>query len=221
MAWCLWVTQVTRWPPVAVVFTTSIYWLDCAICGLLACAFCFTQADCSQWMMLLCLWSWYDYSWCRWPFNCKQGLLFPRQRSCEATKPGLSFFCEFILFVVFLCCRWMFVIVMLGLVSLVLVQILAAKNVSNVNRFVVEWDVNYQRWCVRWQETRFRQRYLDLMMNDNVRCNFITRARIISYIRRFFDEQGFLEVRTTSSLFACVTAQYVVLWHSLLLRRSF
>jgi len=39
----------------------------------------------------------------------------------------------------------MFVIVMLGLVSLVLVQILAAKNVSNVNRFVVEWDVNYQR----------------------------------------------------------------------------
>jgi lysyl-tRNA synthetase class 2 len=46
------------------------------------------------------------------------------------------------------------------------------------------------------KETRYRQRYLDLIMNDNVRNNFITRARIISYVRKFFDDLGFLEVET-------------------------
>ncbi|XP_058119977.1 lysine--tRNA ligase-like isoform X2 [Anopheles ziemanni] len=46
------------------------------------------------------------------------------------------------------------------------------------------------------KETRFRQRYLDLMLNNNVRSIFITRAKIISYVRRFFDQLGFLEVET-------------------------
>merc|ERR1711976_980897 len=46
------------------------------------------------------------------------------------------------------------------------------------------------------KETRFRQRYLDLIMNDNVRNKFITRARIINHIRLFLDELGFLEVET-------------------------
>ncbi|KAK9510250.1 hypothetical protein O3M35_005073 [Rhynocoris fuscipes] len=46
------------------------------------------------------------------------------------------------------------------------------------------------------KETRFRQRYLDLIMNDRVRQKFIIRAKIISYIRKFFDELGFLEVET-------------------------
>ncbi|CAB0011521.1 unnamed protein product [Nesidiocoris tenuis] len=46
------------------------------------------------------------------------------------------------------------------------------------------------------RETRFRQRYLDLIMNDKVRLKFIVRAKIISYIRKFFDSLGFLEVET-------------------------
>ncbi|XP_043275690.1 lysine--tRNA ligase isoform X2 [Venturia canescens] len=46
------------------------------------------------------------------------------------------------------------------------------------------------------KETRFRQRYLDLILNDKVREKFHIRARIIAYIRRFFDEMGFLEVET-------------------------
>ncbi|XP_076470627.1 lysine--tRNA ligase-like isoform X2 [Babylonia areolata] len=46
------------------------------------------------------------------------------------------------------------------------------------------------------KETRFRQRYLDLIINENVRQIFITRSRIINYLRRFFDEMGFLEVET-------------------------
>ncbi|XP_066493101.1 lysine--tRNA ligase isoform X2 [Tiliqua scincoides] len=46
------------------------------------------------------------------------------------------------------------------------------------------------------KETRFRQRYLDLILNDFVRQKFITRAKIITYIRNFLDELGFLEVET-------------------------
>ncbi|KAK0088930.1 hypothetical protein PV326_004672 [Microctonus aethiopoides] len=46
------------------------------------------------------------------------------------------------------------------------------------------------------KETRFRQRYLDLILNDKVRQKFHIRAKIISYIRRFFDQMGFLEVET-------------------------
>lgn len=46
------------------------------------------------------------------------------------------------------------------------------------------------------KETRFRQRYLDLILNGKVRKTFETRAKIIAYIRRFLDEYGFLEVET-------------------------
>ncbi|XP_071811724.1 lysine--tRNA ligase-like isoform X3 [Apostichopus japonicus] len=46
------------------------------------------------------------------------------------------------------------------------------------------------------KETRFRQRYLDLIMNEHVKDIFVTRAKIVSYVRKFFDEQGFLEVET-------------------------
>eukprot|EP01102_Stenamoeba_stenopodia_P008554 TRINITY_DN2468_c0_g1_i1.p1 TRINITY_DN2468_c0_g1~~TRINITY_DN2468_c0_g1_i1.p1 ORF type:complete len:562 (+),score=166.78 TRINITY_DN2468_c0_g1_i1:175-1860(+) len=46
------------------------------------------------------------------------------------------------------------------------------------------------------QETRFRQRYLDLLINSEVRNTFITRTKTINYIRRFFDSRNFLEVET-------------------------
>lgn len=46
------------------------------------------------------------------------------------------------------------------------------------------------------QETRFRQRYLDLIMNNFVRDKFIIRAKIVNYVRRFLDNLGFLEVIT-------------------------
>uniref|UniRef100_A0A8C5QIG1 Lysine--tRNA ligase n=1 Tax=Leptobrachium leishanense TaxID=445787 RepID=A0A8C5QIG1_9ANUR len=46
------------------------------------------------------------------------------------------------------------------------------------------------------KETRFRQRYLDLILNDYVRQKFLTRAKIITYIRKFLDDLGFLEIET-------------------------
>jgi len=49
---------------------------------------------------------------------------------------------------------------------------------------------------VKDKETRFRQRYLDLIINEPVRQVFITRTKIISYMRSFFDNMGFLEVET-------------------------
>ena len=45
-------------------------------------------------------------------------------------------------------------------------------------------------------DLRYRQRYTDLIMNAEVRETFIRRSRIISSIRRYLDEQGFLEVET-------------------------
>ena len=45
-------------------------------------------------------------------------------------------------------------------------------------------------------ETRYRQRYLDLMVNPEVRQVFETRARIIRLLRQFFDKRGYLEVET-------------------------
>ncbi|XP_023161391.1 lysine--tRNA ligase isoform X2 [Drosophila hydei] len=46
------------------------------------------------------------------------------------------------------------------------------------------------------KETRYRQRYLDLILNNKVRENFQIRAKIISYVRQFLDRMGFLEIET-------------------------
>lgn len=45
-------------------------------------------------------------------------------------------------------------------------------------------------------ELRYRQRYLDLMVNPEVREVFVTRSRIIQFIRSYLTERGFLEVET-------------------------
>ena len=45
-------------------------------------------------------------------------------------------------------------------------------------------------------DLRYRQRYVDLIMNEDVKDTFIKRSRIISCIRRFLDGEGFLEVET-------------------------
>ncbi len=45
-------------------------------------------------------------------------------------------------------------------------------------------------------DTRYRQRYLDLIVNPEVKDTFIKRSKIISTIRRYLDAQGFIEVET-------------------------
>ena len=46
------------------------------------------------------------------------------------------------------------------------------------------------------KETRYRQRYVDMIMNPEVRETFVERSRLISAMRRYMEDQGYLEVET-------------------------
>jgi lysyl-tRNA synthetase class 2 len=46
------------------------------------------------------------------------------------------------------------------------------------------------------QETRYRQRYLDLICNPNVKSIFQTRNKIINYVRKYLNDRNFMEVET-------------------------
>lgn len=45
-------------------------------------------------------------------------------------------------------------------------------------------------------DTRYRQRYVDLIMNEDVKETFVKRSKVIRSIRRYLDDQGFMEVET-------------------------
>jgi lysyl-tRNA synthetase class 2 len=45
-------------------------------------------------------------------------------------------------------------------------------------------------------ETRYRRRELDLMANEEARELFVARARIVTAVRRYLDDHGFVEVET-------------------------
>jgi lysyl-tRNA synthetase class 2 len=45
-------------------------------------------------------------------------------------------------------------------------------------------------------ETRYRKRYLDLLMNEETRADFLLRSRVVTAIRRHLDAEGFVEVET-------------------------
>src|SRR6202162_2919401 len=67
-------------------------------------------------------------------------------------------------------------------------------------------------------ETRYRQRYLDLIANPEVRRIFVTRARIVSSLRRQLEERGFIEVETPmmQPLYGGATARPFVTHHNTL-----
>ena len=67
-------------------------------------------------------------------------------------------------------------------------------------------------------ETRYRQRYVDLIANLGVRDAFVTRAKIIRSLRRQLDERGFLEVETPimQSLYGGAAARPFVTHHNTL-----
>ncbi len=54
-----------------------------------------------------------------------------------------------------------------------------------------------EKWHgLRDQETRYRQRYVDLIVNENVRRTFELRSKIVGSFRRYLDSQGYIEVET-------------------------
>jgi lysyl-tRNA synthetase, class II len=68
------------------------------------------------------------------------------------------------------------------------------------------------------QETRYRRRYVDLIMNNEVCEVFRTRSRIVGFIRRYLDERGFLEVETPmmQPIPGGAAARPFVTWHNAL-----
>ncbi len=72
-------------------------------------------------------------------------------------------------------------------------------------------------------EVRYRQRYLDLMANPQVRDTFVTRSRIIQQIRRFMDARSYLEVETPilQSNAGGAAARPFVTYHNALERQQF
>ncbi|HEX2095389.1 MAG TPA: lysine--tRNA ligase [Longimicrobiaceae bacterium] len=67
-------------------------------------------------------------------------------------------------------------------------------------------------------EARYRQRYADLAVNPEVREVFVLRARIVSALRRFLDERGFIEVETPvlQPLYGGALARPFVTYHNAL-----
>jgi lysyl-tRNA synthetase class 2 len=67
-------------------------------------------------------------------------------------------------------------------------------------------------------ETRYRQRYADLAVHPEVREVFHTRAKVVSWLRRFLDDRGFLEVETPvlQPLYGGATARPFVTHHNTL-----
>jgi lysyl-tRNA synthetase class 2 len=53
------------------------------------------------------------------------------------------------------------------------------------------------------QETRYRKRYLDLIMNQSTRDVFVVRSKVVNYIRKYLDNLGFLEVSSGTGETPC------------------
>ncbi|KAG8470841.1 hypothetical protein KFE25_009262 [Diacronema lutheri] len=76
---------------------------------------------------------------------------------------------------------------------------------------------------IKDKETRYRQRYLDLIVNRHVRDIFITRTRAINYVRRYLDMLSFIEVETPilNMVPGGATARPFVSYHNELGRKLF
>ena len=69
-----------------------------------------------------------------------------------------------------------------------------AKNIVLLSKSLLPLP---EKWHgLKDTDTRYRQRYLDLIINPEVKDTFVKRSKIIASIRRYLDAQGFMEVET-------------------------
>ncbi len=69
-----------------------------------------------------------------------------------------------------------------------------AKNITLLSKSLLPLPEKFHG--LQDKELRYRQRYVDLMVNPDVKKNFIIRSRFISFVRRYLDGQGYIEVET-------------------------
>ena len=69
-----------------------------------------------------------------------------------------------------------------------------AKKVTLLSKSLLPLPEKYHGLTDK--EIRFRQRYVDLMVNPEVKQNFITRSRFIKHLRNYLDNMGYIEVET-------------------------
>ncbi|KAJ4844345.1 hypothetical protein Tsubulata_025244 [Turnera subulata] len=72
----------------------------------------------------------------------------------------------------------------------------ASKDLKKSENWVPGCTRNPEAYILKDQETRYRQRHLDLMLNVEVRKVFETRTKVIQYVRSFLDNLNFIEVET-------------------------
>ena len=71
---------------------------------------------------------------------------------------------------------------------------LKGEEVNIISKAIRPWP---SRWYgLKDVESRYRKRYLDFWFNEKIKKNFIIRSKIVSEIRKFLSEEGFLEVET-------------------------
>lgn len=70
----------------------------------------------------------------------------------------------------------------------------AAKSLEVLSKALIPFPEKFHG--LQDVQTRYRQRYLDLAMNDDVRKRFIDRSRMVAYMRSWLNQRGFLEVET-------------------------
>ena len=63
----------------------------------------------------------------------------------------------------------------------------------DINLPMMNWN---HKKTLKDKEVRFQKRYLDLIVNRELKQFFITRAKLISFLRKYLEDQSFLEVET-------------------------
>ena len=69
-----------------------------------------------------------------------------------------------------------------------------ARNITLLSKSLIPLPEKFHGLTDR--ELRYRQRYVDLMVNPDVKKNFVIRSRFIKYMRDYLDNMGYIEVET-------------------------